>query len=704
MHRHGFYRMSRTVQAAIRCGDDVAHLADLDRKYWLALSCPARQSGCASPVAAVLDVDGDQRVRVPEVLGAVEWLRLRLSSFDRLFIPSDALTAEDLRTDTAEGKTLADLLQMLSGGMPLAETALDGAIDAFRKGKTNGDGVIPAEGPLAGAVLAVTGGTAACDATRGISRKDLADFRDAFQAYRAWTQARPALAESLGGLAPAEAVALVARLAPKVEAYFLACRLVGYNPAAREQFLAPVPADRLAEAPLALPNAEQRPLDAKAGVNPLWIDDVAALQCLLGAESVTEEGLARAKALTAPYAAWAAAKPAGAKVFEEMARAGTLALAESPEAVAALDAALAEDETRAPLAAAFEDLRRFLVLRFGFLRFLHNFVNVEDLYPPTARPLFLTGTLYMDGRACSLCFPVDKAAAAHAAAAADSHCCLVYCTLTRPAENRTRTILAVFTAGAISGLTVGRNGIFFDQDGKDWEATVCHVAPNVINLAEAFFAPWRKVGAAVTDTLHKFIASKNDAATEAMTTKATAATTAVAAGGQTPAPAAPNGAMMASVATLGIALSFMGTMVATIASALTHTPVWKTALIVLSLVLAVSLPSVILTWLKLRSRDLAPILNASGWAVNRSIGLTTRLGAFFTQRASYIGRRFTRPPLRERRSFRAMALAALFLALLAVAAWYFFCPCSPRNRCTAACGATAPETAETPPESPAEGN
>ena len=114
-----------------------------------------------------------------------------------------------------------------------------------------------------------------------------------------------------------------------------------------------------------------------------------------------------------------------------------------------------------------------------------------------------------------------------------------------------------------------------------------------------------------------------------------------------PAVPASNASQMASVATLGISLSFLASAAAAIASAVTHAPLWKTGSVVLGIILVVSIPSVILAWFRLRNRDLAPILNASGWAVNRSIGLTPRLGRFFTQRASYVGRRFVTMPSRR---------------------------------------------------------
>ena len=50
--------------------------------------------------------------------------------------------------------------------------------------------------------------------------------------------------------------------------------------------------------------------------------------------------------------------------------------------------------------------------------------------------------------------------------------------------------------------------------------------------------------------------------------------------------------------------------------------------------LAISLPSVILAWLKIRKRTLAPLLDASGWAVNGRTLISLRLGRILTVRAT----------------------------------------------------------------------
>ncbi len=700
MYCHKFFRMARTMQAALTCGADVEHLKDLGRRYWLVLSCPVAAVG-GNVAAPLLDTDHDGRVQIPEVLAAIEWLKPRLSSFDVLFTAAEGLVADDICADTAEGAVLRTLFDSLSGGKMLSSADLTTAIGAFQAGAANGDGVIPVSAvdtkfaPLAEALLAVTGGTVGCDGKNGIAAKDVEAFRAAREAYLKWTADKPEIGESLNGIAPADAVGCVERLTAKVEAFFAAGELLRYNPAAQETFALPTTPEALVEAPLAKLTPEATAIPVSQGVNPAWAKDLAMLGKLLDEESITPVLWEKAKALVAPYSAWATAKPQGADCFAGMDE-HLFAMAGEPAVLKTITDAIDADSANAPLAAAFEDLKKLTALRTDLLPFLQNFVNVEALYPPKARPLFLTGSLYMDERACSLCFPIEKAAAAHAAAATASKCCLVYCTLTRLADKATRTILAVFTTGTVNNLTVGKRGLFFDLEGKTWEAVVCHVVPNVISLTEAFFTPWRKVGEAITGTLHKFISSKNDAATAALTTKATATTTAVTSGTATPAAAPNNSAMMASVATLGIALSFVASAVAGIASALTQTPLWKTALVVLGLICIVSVPNVILTWIKLRARDLAPILNASDWAINRTIGFTAGLGKFFTQRASYVGKRLICPPMKTAHPVRNTLLIVVIVAAALTAAWWFCCPTSPRNKVEPQAEATAETTTTAP--------
>lgn len=651
MHRHAFFRTARTTQAALTCGADIEHLADLDRTYWAILSRPEFIYGRNEPLTGYLDTNEDGRIRMPEVLAAIEWLKPRIASFDRLFLPYEGLVKEDFRDDTPEGKALSDLLaQIAPDGSPIP-------LDTLYKQRAK---VCGAEPCYPGKVPFTIG----CDPTverrvldvaetlwccnPGISgeeelgRKEFEEGIKTVDQGLAWIAAKPKSPYD------DDAFSIFCSLQKPIDAYFLACETLRYDPAT--PVLTHDPALPLDKAPLARPSAEANSLPLRDGINPKWRKALARVSEWVSSDVLTPEAWQRLKADFAPLTEWYddpdfLPRRDDFLAFVDSDDKEQIEDLTNPEIRATLLQLIAESEAKITLSATYDELQRFASLRGGLLRFLRNFVNVSDLYPPVADPLFLCGKLFMDGRIASLCFPVENGGEkAHAALAAPARCCLVYCTLERKGQSN-RTILAVFTAGTVGALTVGKRGLFVDLNGNDWEATVSHVAITTISLWEAFFAPWRKIGEVCSETFQKLIGGRGD---NAVTQVATAATKAQASAvGTTPAkPAVPasNASQMASVATLGISLSFLASAAAAIASAVTHAPLWKTGSVVLGIILVVSIPSVILAWFRLRNRDLAPILNASGWAVNRSIGLTPRLGRFFTQRANYLGRRFVRRP------------------------------------------------------------
>jgi len=61
---------------------------------------------------------------------------------------------------------------------------------------------------------------------------------------------------------------------------------------------------------------------------------------------------------------------------------------------------------------------------------------------------------------------------------------------------------------------------------------------------------------------------------------------------------------------------------------------WEFPVVMIGLVLIVSLPSMFIAWLKIRKRTLAPLLDASGWAVNGRTLISFRLGRLLTRRAT----------------------------------------------------------------------
>jgi len=219
---------------------------------------------------------------------------------------------------------------------------------------------------------------------------------------------------------------------------------------------------------------------------------------------------------------------------------------------------------------------------------------------------------------------------------------LAYCSCTR-AGGATMTIAACFTQGASDFLFVGRHGIFYDRQGRDWDAVITSLVDNPISLRQAFWSPYKKfirmvdemaakraaaADAAANDRLAKVADKAVDAAANA------AANSAVAAAQPVPPPAPPKKLDVGVVAALGVAVGAIGGALATVSAKLAELHVWQIPLVFLAVVLAISLPAVIIAWLKLRQRTLGPILDANGWAINGRVQINIPFGTALTDVAT----------------------------------------------------------------------
>ena len=352
-----------------------------------------------------------------------------------------------------------------------------------------------------------------------------------------------------------------------------------------------------------------------------------------GCETLSRMEWKQVKAKFAPYRAWLAAKPVMSPKSKDE---------------------LVEEE-------------RFLRYKLHLGELLENYVTMDRLYQSDTA-IFQTGVLRIDAREMNLCFHVDSEAA-HSALVDKSNCCVIYLKLSRPSEKLERLICAVVTAGKVGTLYVGRNGVFYDRDGKDWEAVITKVVENQVSLAEAFWAPWKKIGDGIAGLVKKCIGDKQAKATESVQ-KGTESTQA---GGA---------AMASSVAAIGIGIGMVGTAAAALISAIKGLhPWWMFFVALAAVVLVVSVPSMILAYFKLRRRDLGAILNACGWAINRPMRFSMKRARGFTKCAP--------DPLAK-----MYAIVAIVLVLLiAGVAWWTNC-----GTCACESEQATPAPCETWPE------
>ncbi|HWE31300.1 MAG TPA: hypothetical protein VHB97_25015, partial [Polyangia bacterium] len=300
------------------------------------------------------------------------------------------------------------------------------------------------------------------------------------------------------------------------------------------------------------------------------------------------------------------------------------------------------------------------------LMVLHNFVNFAEFYARRGAA-FQAGTLFLDGRGCTLCLEVGDAAK-HAALASMSGAYLAYCDCTRPGGTK-MSVVAAFTDGDSDNLLVGRNGIFFDRKGQDWDATITKIVANPISIREAFWAPYKKLVRLIEEQVGKR-ASKADADANA---KLGETATAVATVDQAPAakkPDAPSKIDVGTVAAIGVAIGGIGAMLAGILGAFFGLGAWM-PLGLVAVLLLVSGPSMLLAFLKLRQRNLGPLLDANGWAINGRARINVPFGGALTDVATLPkgAERSLKDPYAEKsRPWRTYF--TLLLVVLVALAWY----------------------------------
>ena len=113
---------------------------------------------------------------------------------------------------------------------------------------------------------------------------------------------------------------------------------------------------------------------------------------------------------------------------------------------------------------------------------------------------------------------------------------LAYCDCFRKGTGEKMQIVAAFTGGDSDNLMVGRNGIFFDRKGRDWDATITKIIDNPISIRQAFFAPYKRLVRLIEEQVAKRAAAA-DAAVSA--NLATTSQTVVSGQPATPPPAPP---------------------------------------------------------------------------------------------------------------------------------------------------------------------
>ena len=604
-HQWKFFRAGGFDQVSLETAADLQNLKHLDQKLWVALSCPTTGIEFDARTLALIDIDADGHIRANELMGAIDWACERLAD--------------------------VNVLAKAAPGVPLAAIKDEALIAAAKD-------VLPAGETMISVELASS-----------------AEAAYTARAEAAWLAAGAA-AMPLGDATEA-ACAAVAAVKEKIDDYFVRCRLAQFDArssdsmnVAEDTFKAlgatalVMDAEGIAALPLAKivaasgatsVGAGDTPLDLDSGINPAWAARIAAVRDaaitpLLGAQTkLSQSDWQLVQDKLATFRDWIASKPAGLPAEAQ----------------------------------AVRDIERLARYVRDLMPLANNFVAFRGFYTRTSKATFQIGTLYLDGRSAELCVSVLDPAK-HASLASLSRLFITYCECTRGAEKL--QIAAAFTAGDVDQLMVGKNGVFYDRNGLDWDATIVRMAEHPISLRQAFWSPYKRLARMISEQLQKMAAAKAAGVDAQMSATATANPAAKVA------PTAFDIGKFAGIfAAIGLAVGAIGTIAAAIISGLLGLAWWQMPLAVGGIMLLISAPSVIMAWFKLRSRNLGPILDANGWAINARARINIPFGTSLTKRAILPegAERSLSDPYAEKETPWVTYLAVFLVAVLAVF-WY----------------------------------
>ena len=684
-----FCSVGGAVRVKILSGEDIRNLYQLDRKMWTVLSCPTEGLEFDATALKMIDVDGDGRIRVDEVIKTSQWLTRIIKDADLLLKEADSLKLEDFNADDPDGARLqASARQILKNlGLEKDEISLEDTADnvkIFAGTQFNGDGIItPASaGDEATAALieTIAGVASAVDRSgvAGITADHIEAFYAACADYEAWQKAATKEVFPFGDKT-ADALAAVNAVKDKVADYFMRCKLIGFEAglagavdvsvdqiAGIEGNLAAA-ADQIALQPLAKPDAAGK-LDFKT-VNPAWKGAMEAVTALtgVGAKPIEEADWAALLARFAPYCTWLDAKKGGE--VEALGLDAVKAILKEDKKAALLEL-VEKDKAEEANALSIEEVDKVLRLNKYFYRFLNNYVVLADFYDPDKKAIFQAGRLYIDQRSTDLCI---KVAGPSAEISSLSGMYILYCTCTSEKLGKSFNIAAVLTDGDVDGLREGKNAVFYDREGNDYTAKVVAIVDNPISIRQAFWAPYKKVARMINDKIDKSAAEKNDKAMAGLTSATDNATSIKVEGdgkdaGKDAAKAVTSSFDIAKFAgifaAIGMAVGFIGEFLVKLAEGVNNTPAWKLAIIIVAIMLLISGPSMFIAWRKIRKRDLGPVLNANGWAINAAALVRAKFGKTLTSLAKYPKLTAVDPEARAKKARRWILciLAIVFIA------------------------------------------
>jgi hypothetical protein len=658
-HTWRFFRAGGFDQVRIDTAADMIALDSLDQKLWVALACPVDNIYFDRRTLVLLDTDNDSRIRPRELINAIKWTASLLNDKEELITSPETLNMLSLNMSTEEGAAISSAMKLAFDtlGKKDKDSISIAEVESLEKviysRPFNGDGIITEASAATNDlreiiknIISSLGAETDKSGNPGINRQKIDTYINTANAYYAWIVE----SENSGNIRLLKENMEVAAMAfhavkEKIDDYFTRCAIAGFDDRAalalegNEQKYEAMSAGTLSITNndlMTLPLAHIQPdgnLPLSHGINPAWQNAISEFKALvvkpiLGeVEILSESSWMSIKGAFSPWFSWANRKPTD--MFDMNDKTGLKKII-APETYSELCALVEKDVAEAATLDSIIKLEKLLRFRRDLYRLCTNFVNLKDFYSMGGKAVFQAGTLYLDQRSCTLCIRINDISK-HAAMSATAGTYLVYCECRRTG-NETMNIVAAITNGDSEQLTAGRNGVFYDRTGKDWDATIVRIIENPISLRQSFWLPYKSLVRMIESQVAKRATAAGVQTSGNLEQAAT-----VAANIDRTRIDPPKKLDIGIVAALGVAAGAIGTFVATllgyIAGIIKMGPFAIIGALI-GLLLIISGPSLILAYIKLRKRNIGPILDAAGWAINAKARINVPFGSVLTGTAT----------------------------------------------------------------------
>ena len=646
MSKLTFKNYGGSYQLRIQDAGDLERVQTLADTHWAATSIPIDSLNCDHTFVSFIDIDKNGRIRTDEFRKALAWLFRFLANHSHLSEGTDILQLSDIDTSHSEGQKLkasAELILTNLNSQDTEKISLSQVRDVqsiMANTTNNGDGIIPPDAvsnpdlaQFITSVIKTVGSAMDACGKQGISQEQLALFFQETQNYLAW-QANGAIPKDakateimFWGTETPQAYEVIISLEKKIDQYFAQCAMAGFDERAIAKMrLSPkeleeidfknktVMESHLLRAPLANPGSEAI-LDLKAILNPLYVERLSEFKEKIlkrifkkPIEQLSKKQWSKVKAIFAPYKRWIESKTGTQVEKLGQDKLNTYlngAYRQQINDFIAKDLAAADDLNQ------LHNLEKLILYQKWLMELANNFVSFANLYSPQRRSLLEIGTLIIDGREMTFTMKI-RDRQAHKKIAEASFIYLMYLEITgRQDKDIKFEIAAAVTSGNSGRLRIGKRGVFFTIDGIEWDAKVIDIVENPISLWESIKAPFTQFISLIKKQTDKFTKSSQDKAGATLSASTGTGARDLLLGGS-------------------VAIAALGTAFAYITKALSQVKPIHILGMLTGLMIFILLPGIFIGLVKMRKRNMSVLLEASDWAVNAHMGLTTILGHLFT--------------------------------------------------------------------------